>query len=1166
MARLFAIIATRIGASFLIVVVLQALPLWAADPATEPAKSVAQQEPLVKLFNALKDRHLDDSVTGEMETLLPASDNPPETLTADQKTQWTERRRDLGAQLEAAQQYVARSLEFSREAEPNEVQRRLESARKILSGGSGEAQPIAAEASLTELEQKLATKQAEVANYQEQFSQAETEIKRRTARRAEVPKLVAAANNRLQEIDKLLAQSPPADMLPELQALIRASQLAEKLSKRAELDAAQKEIQKYDAMAEVLPLERDCIAQALALREKELKQLNELVAVQRKAEAEKSARAARTALLEAAGADPRVRALAQENADLAERRKVLADKLQFRTQQIERERRIYAPVLKSFEDLREREQFTDTTDRAVVLHLQSEMLPDHAELRGKIKEVASDLAESQLAFLEYERERSTVSVIDREVEALLAVDAEPSQMLEQELKQHLESKRANLDALSQAYEKYIPKLLELRTYWETTNTQMDEFREYIAERVLWLRSAEPFSLSGLTTSAYWLHLATGMTSAVVWFSNPVDWIESGRLLWTDAEHNIALWLAGCACAAALVALRPRLRTRVRDEGKIAVRGHTDTFRPTAIAAACTAALSVVWPSIACFVAWRLFQVSSRGTHARAVGLALLLTVAVCLPLELLRQVCRPLGLAEMHFDWPRRTVSIVRRGIRRLMVLAIPLVLITVMLHSHSTGRQISTRTFAARVAAVEPTQWSDSLGRCTFLLLMLAVARFIHKLIRPGRGVLDETLSRYRGGWLDRLWWIWYPTAVGAPLALAILAAAGFYYTSLQLAWRLEATLELLLGLLLTHALLLRLLVVVRRRLAMDQARARRAAMQESREAGSDLVDPLLDSERLNLTVVSQQTRHLLQSAVICALMLGMCAVWIDVLPALKKLNEYQVWSESAITVGNLLAAGLVAMMTILAARNIPGLLEISVLQKLPLQPGSSYAITTICRYCAVVIGLIFSAWQLQIHWNQVQWLVAAISVGLGFGLQEIFGNFISGLIILFERPIRVGDVITVGTVTGSVSKIRMRATTILDGDRKELIVPNKEFITGQVVNWTLSEDTIRQTIRITVEYGTDTVLAQRLMLEAAQEHPNVLEEPAPSAYLESFREHSLEFVLCVFLPNLGFGAKTRHELLQTISDTFQSAGIQVAIPYRDLHLHTSRTSGTTTEKRRSA
>ncbi len=113
----------------------------------------------------------------------------------------------------------------------------------------------------------------------------------------------------------------------------------------------------------------------------------------------------------------------------------------------------------------------------------------------------------------------------------------------------------------------------------------------------------------------------------------------------------------------------------------------------------------------------------------------------------------------------------------------------------------------------------------------------------------------------------------------------------------------------------------------------------------------------------------------------------------------------------------------------------------------------------------------------------MAALSVGLGFGLQAIFSNFVSGLIILFERPVRIGDVVTIGNLSGTVSRIRIRATTITDFDRKEIIVPNQTFITGQLVNWSLSDTVTRVTIKIGLAYETDLPLARKLMMQAVKE-----------------------------------------------------------------------------------
>ena len=157
------------------------------------------------------------------------------------------------------------------------------------------------------------------------------------------------------------------------------------------------------------------------------------------------------------------------------------------------------------------------------------------------------------------------------------------------------------------------------------------------------------------------------------------------------------------------------------------------------------------------------------------------------------------------------------------------------------------------------------------------------------------------------------------------------------------------------------------------------------------------------------------------------------------------------AATWADLLLGLLVVIATTIVAKNLPGILEIAVLQNLPIDSGSRYAAASLAQYAIVAIGGVLLFQVLPLDWSQLGWAFAALSVGLGFGLQEIVANFVCGIILLFERPIRVGDVVTISNVTGTVSKIRMRATTITDWDRKEFVVPNKEFITGQLLNLSL-------------------------------------------------------------------------------------------------------------------
>jgi potassium efflux system protein len=184
---------------------------------------------------------------------------------------------------------------------------------------------------------------------------------------------------------------------------------------------------------------------------------------------------------------------------------------------------------------------------------------------------------------------------------------------------------------------------------------------------------------------------------------------------------------------------------------------------------------------------------------------------------------------------------------------------------------------------------------------------------------------------------------------------------------------------------------------------------------------------------------------------------------------------------------------------------------------------------------------------------MAAALSVGIGFGLQEIVANFISGLIILFERPIRVGDVVTVGDTDGVVTRIQIRATTIRTWDRQELLVPNKEFITSRLLNWSLSDQTTRLRIPVGVAYGSDVQKAMTLMREVAEQNRLILDDPVPYALFREFGDNTLNLELRCFVGTQDDRLPASSQLHEAINDRFNQNGIVIAFPQRDVHLDTS-------------
>jgi len=353
-----------------------------------------------------------------------------------------------------------------------------------------------------------------------------------------------------------------------------------------------------------------------------------------------------------------------------------------------------------------------------------------------------------------------------------------------------------------------------------------------------------------------------------------------------------------------------------------------------------------------------------------------------------------------------------------------------------------------------------------------------------------------------------------------------------------------------------------------MEEYRKRRAAMQAS-EAGQEAPP----EPRIDLSSISTQVHNLLRLASVFVFVLGLWGVWNDVLPALRILDRVELWTvmervEEAVvdaqgqatthwverpgpvTLQDLGIALVIFGVTLVASRNLPGLLEFLLLQRLRLQTGERYAITSVSRYAVVGVGIVLGFGAIGLGWSKVQWLAAAVTVGLGFGLQEIFANFVSGIIILFERPIRIGDVVTVGEIEGNVTRIQIRATTITDWNMRELIVPNKEFITGRLINWTLSDQTTRLVIPVGIAYGSDTQRATDLLLSVARADAHVLDDPAPNVVFRAFGSSSLDFELRVYIATREVWPKVTHGLHMAIDQEFRKAGIEIAFPQRDLHI----------------
>lgn len=463
----------------------------------------------------------------------------------------------------------------------------------------------------------------------------------------------------------------------------------------------------------------------------------------------------------------------------------------------------------------------------------------------------------------------------------------------------------------------------------------------------------------------------------------------------------------------------------------------------------------------------------------------------------------------------------------------------------------------------------SEGFSVFVFILSGLAMMIFAIRILWTKRRALsglvkeESLLMRFRG--------VIAFLVVGLPLVTVGLAAAGYYESADVLLWRMFLTGGLILLTYVIYGALRRAIVVAQRQIKYRQALEKRdselrarAEKEAAEERGEELsAPPPVDTSAIDVTSMTRQTSKLLQTLVLLVFAVLIWMIWSSLVPALSIFDGFTVWEintglrdetglpiERAITLWDIIQSLAILGLTFIAARNLPGFLEIFILGRLGVDPGTRYAVKTVLGYIIVAIGIVIGFDQLGLQWSQLKWIATGLSVGIGFGLQKIIANFVSGLIILFERPIRIGDYVTIGDQSGTVSRIQIRATTLKDLDNLEILIPNEALISERVTNWTLSSSITRLIVKVGIAYGSDTDEAQKLILDAVKGLPKVLSTPQPNVFFMGFGDSSLDFEVRVFLNSFEDRVPMTHMIHTEINKSLEAAGISIPFPQRDLNI----------------
>ena len=672
--------------------------------------------------------------------------------------------------------------------------------------------------------------------------------------------------------------------------------------------------------------------------------------------------------------------------------------------------------------------------------------------------------------------------------------------------QLIETRVELLERLSQEVNALLNVAINLQLNQSQLKTRSDAIKATLDEQLFWIPSSRP--LDGA-----WLK---NVPSSIVAQINALPWQQGTHELISGLISRPLVFFPVIMAFALLLAKRRTLQSYVKkintEVGSL--KKDSQWHTPAAVLINMLLALPI---SLLLALAGYALLLDARGQNAH-FGSALLAIALAWLVFNTAYRVLSPQGIAERHFQWPKERTEFLHKHIKLLGCVVTALVAVVAIAGSRLSGYS------------------DDVLGTLVVIVCYALMGLFMFNLFLRGPDV-------ERASWLTKCVGV---AACLLPLAMLAAVVMGYYYTVLRLSDRLVGTLYALLIFTLLEAMLVRGLSVAAKRLAYARAMRKR---QEQPTEGLD--GEMIDEPQLDISQVNKQSLRLMRLGLYVVLIGVLYWIWADLISVMTYLNNVDLYtftsasgSTTPVSLGDLLRAGLIAAIAMVLARNLPGLLEVMLLSRMSLAQGTNYAVTTLLSYVLGGAGIVLTLGTLGVSWDRLQWLVAALSVGIGFGMQEIFANFVSGLIILFERQIRIGDSVTIGGVTGTVKKIRIRATHIIDSDRKEVIVPNRIMVTSQLTNWTLSDTVTRVVLSIAINRGADLDLVRELLLKASQENPRVMREPQASVTVVSYSPSTLTHELKVYVKELSDRSLVADELNRRIDQLLAEHGINISGP----------------------
>ncbi|MBK6740054.1 MAG: mechanosensitive ion channel [Haliea sp.] len=1020
-------------------------------------------------------------------------------------------------------------------AESAELPKRIEQLQKALELDREAAlktwtQRLPADADGETLERLLEQQRRIVTELQAQINAEEIELTVSLTRPLKAASDIAALRRQVED----LSAPPVAGADAEGGVLLQARQLrstGELRRAKAELDLRVIEQDSAALRQRQLELTLRELRQRLSLDQRRIEILQERIAnlwrtelqtrLEQLAETEKAlAGSARVVLVAAAENSALGNQLAANHEELSRDRERLIH--------LEAERDY---VTRALRDSRARLELGSTNEHVGQwMWTERRRLEPPARLRQQLEEISTTLADLRLRQVSLNDQQQQLSDMPEALRTLQEAseagdDDEQIDSGAEELLPPLLTERVELlDLMDPVLTRRIAALQQSENALQERLAATQDLQSLLDRYLLWLPS------HAVVVGPWLARVPEGLRDLVL----PSRYLTTLQLSADSIAERPPLWILSLLVMLVLLALSLQARGRIQAQANPGDRPRIHSYRATGIALLWTVIGALPAPAAMGIAGLLLQQLGTPGRFSDSLGVACIALVTPLLAVQILRWALIEDGLADAHFGWQQKRRQTLQRLLPITAAIVLPMYYITTLAFVRRSDIAIDVQARLAVVVGAVALAWA-----------------FWH-LLKAGRvwgdSAQPSAVRRLLRGLLPLL-----------ILTYAALALAGYIYSSGVLLKSLLHSISLVVAVTLALGMLERWFLVGKLKLALRQLEVSQLAGDEP--VANTAEGGVVTDNEITIQEVDAQTASLLRGLRISLLALGLWWVWVDVIPAIYRLDEYALWHfndigtdgapvKLPVTLAAALLGVFALVLTVIGSRNLPGLVEISLLSRAGVDAASRYMITSLLRYTIVIGGTLIGLSLFGMRWSQLQWMAAALTVGLGFGLQEIFANFVSGIILLFERPFRVGDVITVGDMSGRVTRIRTRATTILDFDNKEIVMPNKTFITGHLTNWGLSDTTTRVILKVGVAYGTDPVLTRKLLLQAADEDPHVLKEPVPTSWFLAFGASSLDFELRVFVSSLNDRLEAQNGLNTRINELFAEHGVEIAFPQMDLHV----------------